>query len=299
MNIEKLTQNGLINLTDLREVTLTDLAIPHNLNNLVAVIKSLNPRKQKVGIADFQVFLPPGCIDQDVVEHITKAILTAEDDVASELWEQCTAELKYEMIIPDGDVLNIDIVRKVNIEGDTIRNAFLSLRRITPPEQTPYAYTYGSTTVEEAAALVSVLKQIQKMKPEGQMNIQEFFEEVDLRIFYLFAMHEAEYYAEYDPDGGAYLQLAMETGDKIPEGVVLLSWLQSYVPEKFDELRESLMDPIWQENRSLFWKGWIRQNNPAVNEDFYESRHQYSRPIIGDIDDESILDDLIRRNEAD
>ena len=131
------------------------------------------------------------------------------------------------------------------------------------------------------------------------MIIQEFFEEVDLRIFYLFAMHEAEYYAEYDPDGGAYLQLAMETGDKIPEGVVLLSWLQSYVPEKFDELRESLMDPIWQENRSLFWKGWIRQNNPAVNEDFYESRHQYSRPIIGDIDDESILDDLIRRNEAD
>ncbi len=285
---------------DSYELRLADLSTPKRVQQLVIDIKSINPRKQKININDLLVFIPEQCQREAVIARLSEALLSSSDVEARGLWEVLAVDIRYSILIPDEGLLNIDIVRKLDIEGGVIRNAYLSIVSIAPPDKTPYAYIYGSTEPSDAIALTAILEQIRKLKPEGQMLIKEFFEEIDIRVLYLFAMNEAEAYAESDPDGGAYLQLAMEADDKIPEQLVLTAWIQSYVPETFAELRASLLDHIWQENRSLFWKGWIRQNRPTVDEDYYDGKGQskFASSAVGTgVSDEEVLDDLLKRCE--
>lgn len=279
------------------QLTVRDLQNPITVTELVSTVCGLSG-KRKIDFRELHIVLSTISTEQDIAEQLSNAIISADTKTAVSLWNSFGASLKYSIIVYDDGVLNTDIVRKLDIDGKIIRTAFLSKGSIAPPEKTPYAYINGDTSAEAAANFVNLLESIRKIKPEGPLLIREFFDEIDIRILYLFAVNEAEQFERDDNAGGAYLQLAVEMEDSIPCEVRLLSWLQQHVPETFSELRGELLNPVWFENRTMFWKGWIRQNRQEVDPDYYERRrgsNYVSKHTTGDLNDP--LDDLINLTE--
>lgn len=289
---------GLISLTSDYALSMADLKTPSVIINIAQELKVLVPRKRKINFNDFYLLLSGSPQGFDITPNLTEAILSANEVVAAELWNTFAVDIKNALITPDYGTINIDIIKKMDVPGQEIRNAYLSKWSIAPPVQTAYAYIYGDTSSDAAAELVMVLNQLKKLKPEGAMLIREFFEEIDTRILYLFGMSEAEQFAEDDCRGGAFLQLAMDMNDKIPEEVPLLSWLQENVPDVFNQVRSELLNPIWQENRSMFWMGWMRLNRPEVGEDHYDKKRGTQQMHNAEyVNTEDLLDDLINRSE--
>ena len=288
----------LVQRSNPAELNLSSLSTPAVVKQLVTDILTLAPRKKKVRLNDFYLFLPGAPLDCEIVERLSRSLLDDDIHGAKELWNTYSAELRHEIIIPDAGVLNTELITKLEIEGTEIRNAFLRKHNILPPEKTPYTYTYGLMTAEDATELVLILKQVMSVKPYGKQLIDEFFQEIDLRILYLYGMNEAEQFASDDYDCGANLQLAMDSGDKLPEGVPLLSWLQEHVPSVFARLCTELLNPMWQEDRSCFWESWLRQNRPEARSNHYEIPRAEYRPGKDSLGYEDALDDIFRINET-
>ena len=283
-----------------QELNLSSLLVPAVVMGIISDMKFLYPQKRKISADDFLIFIPRNCLPYEISDNIAKALLDADVDKGMEIWGNCAAPLQHAMVIPDRGTINRDIICKFNVEGKAVRNAYLSRVNYSSPRQSPYAAIYGDYTAEAATELVMILKDLEKVQPNGKELVDEFFEDIDLRILYLFAMHEAEQFAADDPDGGAYLQLAMQLDDEVPEGVPLLCWLQQSQPGIFTQLRGELMDPVWQENRSLFWEGWIRQNKPHLDNDSFEKKkfnQNHSLLKNSGEDMGSMFDDLMKVHE--
>lgn len=292
--------NSSISLFEKSNFSIQDLKNPTILFNIISDIKKISSKKRKLGIRDFHILLTKVHSDEEITTSLSTAIREANKDTAISIWELCNAKLKYDLVVLEDSVLNIDIIKKIDIDGLVIRNAFFQKGAILPPEKTPYAYMYGDTSVETAHAFVSILEQMKKIKPDGDLLIREFFDEIDIRILYLYAMNEAEWFEEEDTNAGIYLQLAVEVCDTVPGKARFMHWIQHNVPDTYQKLRAELLDSIWQENRGMFWKGWVRQNRPEVDPDFYENKKIGSTYITNDNgmnNTEDILDGLINQRE--
>ena len=280
-------------------LALSSLSSPAVAAEFTRNILALVPTKKKIGLTDFYLFLSGSPLACEIADSLSRALTAADASAARALWKEYSAELQAEIIIPDAGVLNAELVTKLDIEGLHVRTAFLRKHSILPVEKAPYAYTYGAMTAEDSTELVLILKQLKSIKPHGQMLIDEFFEEIDLRILYMYAMSEAEQYASDDYDGGAFLQLAMESQDTLPQGTPLLCWLQENVPDVFSLLREEILNPLWKENRAFFWETWLQQNRPTTRGNFFEKARGDYRPDKDGISYDDAFDDVLKVNEND
>lgn len=288
---------SLISLSSATQLEVKHLSDPGVLEMISREIKEIYPGKRKLTVDDFLLLMDQKPTEYQVVDAIAGAINRADDQRSLVIWDMCAMPLKHALIVPDAGVLNTDLVKKLDVNGEMVRSAFLSTKNFGSPHQTAYAYVYGEHSAETGAELVLILKKLWNMQPEGKMLINEFFYEIDIRILYLFAVTEAEQFAHNDALGGAFLQLAIESEDVVPCEAYLLSWLQQYAPSTFKILRDELLNPVWQENRTMFWKGWARQNRPDIGEDLYEKREQSIKGLIAGGNSEDDLDELLKVHE--
>lgn len=248
-----------------------DLSNPVSLEKTFLDLKSLLKNKRVIGTIELNILLEKEYSKEDIAEKISDAILIADTQQALNIWNMCAADLKYTIILPDVGNINLGIIEKFELEWDEIRKAFMSKKNFLLPKQTAYTTVFGDYSYEDAEELAYILEQLWNSGLYGKVTVQEFFHEIDLRILYLLGIREIEQFLE---EGGEDVHLALKTNDQLPVQLNLLAWIQSRMPEKYNELVPELLNPIYPENRNMFWETHFRMNLPHIGADYYSQKEE-------------------------
>lgn len=263
-------KNQLISMGEGLKLSLNDLSNPESLEKVLLKIKKFWGSKKKIGLPELLIILEQNYSKEEIAEKITNAILIADNSKALSIWSMCSSEIQYSIIIPDKAKVDLDIVVKLDLNGSMVRKAFMKHINFLVPKRNEFSVIYGEYTSEYAEELVVILEDMWNSKPDGKILIQEFFHQIDFRVLYLICIKEIEQFKSDDPHGGAHIHVALRTNDQVPEGLALLTWLQLRVPLVFYELSEDLLNPIFPENRALFWETFLKMNHSHLGSNHFE-----------------------------
>ncbi len=266
----------------LRKAGIQGLAEPANLTEAVMLIKSWLG-KRKASFYGLRLILDkPNALETDIAYHISDAIRSVTGDEQIALWNSCNRELKSQILIPN-DTLDTELFRMLGLPCSEIVRSYLNKFAFPAPIDSPYSTHYTDYDYDSGERLVEILKGLSTMEALELVNT------TDLRIFYLVAVEEIQYFVETDPEEGRPLFCAFDYGDQVPMRTPFLFWMQSTCPMRFWELVDELKNRNWDELRSMFYEVFYRTNRPVTGR---------QNEII-DNPSEQYLDDLLRDKDND
>lgn len=161
-----------------------------------------------ISLKDFEIAL--GKSSFELSEIITEKICLLPTAKAEDLWSTLDETSRFKLIYPDDGTLNLELSEKLNLGGDTLQKAFVSIhaRSIFDLENTPIstpAYNDAFTILQ--TELLAICKQLYASKPAGKRRLTEFLNGFETEFLASSIRHEiARYFideqgAELEWDG--------------------------------------------------------------------------------------------------
>lgn len=178
--------------------------------------------------------------NHEIGEILRKSLLQADLPQAMEQWSQLSTSLQHAVICIDDAHIDLDIVKRFDVDGGKVFRAFLQMRALARPQKNLYSKTFTKFTEETGEEVVSILKQLKNIDPsfrdEGNLLVSEFLRRgmTPRARFFMFLADISRYVA----DGGDVDELwtRIDTGDTVPMGMYFSEFLQKNHDDLYEEI---------------------------------------------------------------
>lgn len=240
----------------LRQQGVAGLAEPANTKHAISLVKTWLGKKKASFYYLRLVLDNKNALAYDIASNISKALHDLKEQTQEQLalWQNCSRELKSHILIPD-DTVDLELFRQLDLPGEEIMRAFLVKHALPTPKHSAYSTHYTDLDIDSGAILVQNLNGLTKNE------VSELVYGTDLRVFYLIAIEEINYFVANDMDDGRNLFVALLYGDQVPPELPFLFWLQVNHAARFKELVVELNTNGWDEIRDQFYQLRGRNTN--------------------------------------
>jgi hypothetical protein len=209
--------------------------------------------KIKISEAYLKIFFKrPGMISDDFALLIAGAIDESDLETACKIYDDCDRHIKADLLIPNTS-LNYGLVERLNLSTEDVVGSFLVKNNLVRRE---IGIVAKFLNVDEETGFR--LKELLSLLPYYERkSIIEGMDADLLRAIVLaeienFIYNEGVFYAcpcwdrersyeSFDPRDLGAIFSSMEIGDKIPESLTFLSWLQDKHYNSYDNLMSNII----------------------------------------------------------
>lgn len=272
----------------------------------IAIAKELNITKMTLDVLSIAFGLPQSKIElnkvvispeqEELANVICQSIEDEKDQSArEELWDMCDSVLKYQMLLPEIDHINLDLYSLLDLDGNTVRKAFLRKVAYVAPKEGRASLHYGELDEFIAEQLKTILSKLPKADAE------ELLLSMNPKVLFLLTNSEiGRFTGDGDSDRVNIIRCAYDYYDSIPSECVLLSWIQENIPVVYKRLLYSLKNNEYAELRSVFYeednikRATEKLIDAKETKKYIDEKHAEINEIEGIIDN---MDSIDKREE--
>lgn len=261
-----------------------------------AITKKLGIKKISLDAISLAFGLPSSKIElnkvvispeQEDLANVISRSIEKEKDVSAreELWQMCDAMLKYQMLMPEIDQINVDLYSLLELDGDTVRKAFMKKVAYAKPKEGKTSVQYGEMDDFVAEQLKTILTQL------PLSDAQELLLLMNPKVLYVLVMCEIEKFVGLgDSDKMKVIGCAFNYYDSVPTECVLLSWIQQHAPDAYKNVLYDIKNNEYPEMRSLFNEpedtsnATERNMNTKLIQKYKDEKHEDSNELEEIID---------------
>jgi hypothetical protein len=182
----------------------------------------------------------------DIVKNISIAFELEQDpEERNRLWRLLDFAMKYEILIPETDSVNIIIYDLFEIEPEMIRKAFMKKFGFAKPDEGAVnkSVAYGIWDAETAGQLVTILQQLPRQ------DIPDILKSFNPGVLYLLISHEVNAYVGIEVEKRTEIMCALHYEDLIPADCPLFQFIQENAHEVFEHLRTNFLNSDFTTSR--------------------------------------------------
>jgi hypothetical protein len=227
--------------------TFTGIAAELEIKKVTLDVLALAFGIPQTSIQNGKVSISP---EQETIADIIARSLENEKDseVRADLWHRCDALLKYQMLLPEIDHMNLDLYSLLELDGNTVRKAFTRKLSLVRPVQGKSAVHYGDIDEVAAGQLANILSKL------PLQDARELLLGINPKVLYLLTTSEIK---AFITDGGTDsimdIRCALDYFDSIPADCVLLNWIQDFAYDIYESIRYDITNNEYPELRSIFY----------------------------------------------
>lgn len=215
----------------------------------------------------------------DVVKNLSIAFeLEPDEEERNRLWKLLDFALKYEILIPETESINVVIYELFSIEPDTVRKAFMKKFGFAKPAEgnVPKSQAYGIWDEEVAGKLASILSQLPKE------DVTDILKAFNPAVLYLLISFEVSAYVGIEVERRTEIMCALHYHDLIPAECPLFQFIQENAHEVFEHLKTNFLNSDFTTSR--------HQIHEDADRLYGEKMARYTEPLPTD---EEVLEDLV------
>lgn len=207
----------------------------------------------------------------DTIDRLREIIRSSPNEESCELWDMCKVGLQYELVLPEDHRLDLEMYRKMQVDGEFISRAFLNSNSYPMPKESPYSKINSEHGLE-------VVEHLMELLISSPLDIsKEIIEEMNDKMLYLFCRaelyHHHQFYPkirsfntnDYDqeaftPDGDENIvadeaQISIEAdAPPLEETMPLSFWIWENLPDRYKEIMIEVLNVDYDEVRNQFYE---------------------------------------------
>ncbi len=180
-----------------------------------------------------------------IIESVSVAIENSNPETAMKLFKRLDHMFQSDVLVPNGAELNRNVYEILNVYPQDLLKHFMY--HYAQIEKTEYSTTYTQFSPNFLVNMARFIDSIPKNE------VQNLFEETDMKVLYLIANFEINENGETGEDEDLFN--IMRAGLIVPPEYFFLSALQELSPKRFNELIQELQNPDYKFFRNMFFEG--------------------------------------------